>query len=128
MDGGIVPTYTYRCEPCLTNYDLIQKMADRRLCPPCPQCGGSTLLTISGVRFLRSTAQSEPHFSHATGQVVTSTRDLEEQLKAMNDEKGTHYVLADPNDKEYFGVTDEGMDATERRQTDTGERESTLWL
>lgn len=122
-----MPTYEYACS-CGKRYDAFRSIAERNDCPECPACSKSTQRVIGKVNFARSSVKTEAHFSDVTGKVVRNAKDLENQIKQMNDEQGTHYVLADPNDKSVFGQTEEGLDETNRAKTDSGEREGTVWL
>lgn len=123
-----MPTYTYRCPKCSLEGDAYREIAKRNDAPPCPDCEVGMERIIGQVNFARSTVQTETRPSDVTGKLVSSARELEQQIHQMNDEQGTHYVLADPGDPTVFGVTDEGMDATRRANTDSGKREGTLWL
>lgn len=123
-----MPTYEYACPECQQHYDAHRAISERNDAPACPRCGLATQRVIGQVNFARSTVQTETRMSDVTGKLVSSAKDLENQIKQMNDETGTHYVLADPGDPTVFGVTDEGMDATRRANTDSGKREGTLWL
>jgi putative FmdB family regulatory protein len=122
-----MPTYEYRCSTCGKTYDKYQPIKERNLCPQCPLCGHATTRIFGQVNFARSTVQHEAVFSDVTGTVVTGAADLERQIHQINEEQGTHYVLADPTDPSLAG-TDEGLDATRRAATETGEREGTTWL
>lgn len=122
-----MPTYEFKCHSCLSTYDAFRTVLQRNDAPECPTCGGPTQRIIGRVNFARSTVQSEPHFNHVLGQVVSSTKDFEEKLHKMNEENGTHYVVADPNDPSVH-ATDDGMYETEKAKTDSGEREGTRWL
>jgi putative FmdB family regulatory protein len=135
MDGGrLMPTYTYRCEECWYEADASRRISDRNDAPNCPECylddfkEHPMVRIINKVNFARSTVQSEAHFDHTIGQVVRNAKDFEEALHRKNEEEGTHLVSADPTDPSVFGVTEEGMDETNRANTDSGRREGTTWL
>lgn len=133
MGERLMPTYTYRCPACGLEADAFRSIADRNDQPACPHCGGlgtpvDMVRVITKVSFARSTVQDNPHWDHTLGQVVKNAKDFEQKLEKMNAEQGTHYVPADPTDPNTFGVTEEGMDATNRANTAAGKREKTLWL
>lgn len=121
-----MPTYEFKCPKCGQHYDCFRHIRERNEAPLCPKCEEVCDRIIGQVNFARSSVQHETHLSDVTGKLVSSAKDLENQIHEMNEEQGTHYVLADPTD--LLGSTDEGMDETRRANTDNGTREGTLWL
>lgn len=124
-----MPTYEYVCPECGLRADAFREITYRDQSPSCPNDKTYMQRVFSSqVNFARSSVRTDYEMSPVTGQLVRNPKDLEGQIKRMNDEKGTHYVLSDPTDAAGHGVTDEGLDATERANTDSGKRTPTLWL
>ena len=74
------------------------------------------------------------HFNHSVGKPISDRRQFAAELRRKSEEMtertGTphNYVAVDLGDKTGLNVTDEGMDSTLRRQTETGQREVKKWL
>lgn len=78
----------------------------------------------------------QPHFNPSVGQYVHTMSDFRSALSALSDANEartghpSRLVPVDPADmRAAAGVTDDGLEATERRLRDTGRQEaSTRWL
>ena len=74
------------------------------------------------------------HFNYTVGKVISDKKqfaaELDRKSAEMTERTGTphNYVPVDLSDKESLRVSDEGMDSTLRRQTETGQREVKQWL
>jgi hypothetical protein len=74
------------------------------------------------------------HFNHTVGKVISDPKQFKSELARksaeMTERTGIphNYVPVDLNDKESLRVSEEGMDSTLRRQTETGQREVKQWL
>ena len=66
------------------------------------------------------------HFNHSIGQYVSNESEAQSALSRQSDEMSermgfTHkFELVDPSDPKTAGVTDAGLEATERRQREEG--------
>ena len=110
-----MPQYQFRCDSCRVLYTI----TDKDNVPPCPTCGAHPKRVWS---FTHSGSMSE-HFNHSLGEFVTNRRafydGLKRQSEAVSARTGIEHDfqpldpsdLADPS---AHGVTDEGLEATER--------------
>ncbi|HEY2705043.1 MAG TPA: zinc ribbon domain-containing protein [Candidatus Dormibacteraeota bacterium] len=56
-----MPLYEYRCQSCLSTFELLRPMADRQLAAVCPSCEGRTTMPlISQVALHAGAAASVP--------------------------------------------------------------------
>lgn len=95
--------YVYRCRECQTVIELPTR-ADSVNCPNCFTRAGRD---YSSVQF--SPDSVKPHFNHAVGQYVTSSRDFDEKLHVAGQEAGTVYSRVDPGDMPSPGGDSESM-------------------
>lgn len=91
--------YVYRCRECQTVIELPAR-ADSTTCPACGCRAGRD---YSSVQF--NQAAVKPHFNHAVGDWVTSSRDFDEKLKMAGERAGTTYTRIDPGDSPSPGGT-----------------------
>ncbi len=82
--------YVWRCVEC-------GQEQDREVCEKCAVCAGRTQ-RVYGIRFNRRSANTEEVFNQSLGIAHRTDAQALEHLKKTNDEKGTHYVLGDPDD------------------------------
>src|SRR5579872_2874780 len=110
-----MPEYQYKCRSCGVTFVSMSR-AD---IPPCPVCGKKA--TRDYVFQARSSMPE--HFNHSIGGYVNNERDLRDALKRRSEEESERvgvdhnyeYVSrADMADASSHGVTDEGLDTTER--------------
>jgi len=120
-----MPIYVFRCPRCGAEDELERSVKDRNKPVLCNLCGDDAERVYGQVNFARSSVRDETHFNHTVGGVVRNAKEFEDRIKRMNEEQGTHYAAADPRD---VGATDEGLDSTMRRMTETGEREAAKFL
>jgi putative FmdB family regulatory protein len=48
-----VPTYSYRCDECESDFDLLRSRSEREAVASCPRCGtgnGRRLMTVCNIR------------------------------------------------------------------------------
>lgn len=77
----------------------------------------------------------EEHFNLTTGTVTSSARAHANELKRMSEEASArtgmphNFVPVHPSEaREAYGITDEGLDSTYRKEVETGQREVKQWL
>ena len=74
------------------------------------------------------------HYNHTVDAYVTGERDFNDKLKmqsdAMSERMGftVDYEMVDPGEPEAYGVTQDGIEETERRAVAEGRQEVKLWL
>jgi len=121
-----MPLYEYRCDGC-GEIEVLQRIRDDALevCPICDE---------GGIRRCYKAVQIAPvmqeHFNHAIGKVISDKKTFVSELARKSDEMTErtgiphNYVEVDLSEKEALGATEEGMDSTMRRRTETGQREA----
>ena len=127
----LMPIYEFKCEDCGLDFQSFRSVGDTAP-PNCPTCRAVTKRKFS--RFGMPVTFNEG-WNQQLGSYVTSYRDHSEQLKRKSEADTLHtgipcqYEPVHPADqREVFGITDEGLDATYRRQTDTGQRQKQIWV
>ena len=97
----------------------------------CPECQSPCLKRVYS--FAMKAIMHE-HFDHTVGKVISDPKQFKEELNraSAREEERTgrkvNYVPVDLSDRESLRVTEEGMDSTMRRKTETGQREVKQWL
>lgn len=126
-----MPIYEFRCRICDTDYQSMRAFGDTH-CPICP-CGGSTKRVFSPP----AVKVYQPHVQVIGDKTVEvqSDRHHRDLLKAQSEQQEARtgipasYVPVHPADqKAVFGITEEGMDATYRKEVADGRRDTKLWL
>lgn len=84
--------YAYRCDVCGAPFDT-----NTRFSTQCPEC------LNTGVRRDYSSVQIgvtpfQPHFNHAVGAYVSSSRQFNDLLSAASEKAGSSYTRVDPGD------------------------------
>jgi len=121
-----MPVYLYRCRACQVLGEKFQHHTDDPL-SDCPECGRPMLRRVYSLNF---TSVTHEHFNHTVGKMISDRKQFERELKLASDKatertgSQVNYVSVDMNDREGLRVTDEGMDSTLRRQTETGRRDA----
>lgn len=128
-----MPTYTYRCSGCakvrhetmtFEEHDMTKKRGNpsHRLLEPSILCDGEFRQVIGlGLSFARGTSD---HYNHSLGECVRNDSDITSSLSRQSDEMSermgftVNYEPVDPRDPAAAGVTEQGLEATERRQFD----------
>lgn len=93
-------------------------------------CGGE-LKQVFGVNFTRGIQE---HFNPSLGKVVSSNAQVKSELSRQSAEMSErmgfehNYELVDPSDPGAVGATEHGLEDTERALTDSGQRETKLYL
>ena len=110
-----MPEYQYKCSGCR----LFFTTASRDDISPCPVCG-----TKASRHYSFNIGKSIPeHFNNSTGTYVNTERELRDHLKFMSDEESARIGMdhnyeylspADMQDPAAHGVTEEGLDSTNR--------------
>lgn len=125
-----MPVYLYRCRGCQTHGEKFQHHNDDPMLD-CPDCGKPMLRRVYS---FKPAKVMHEHFNHTVGKVISDKKqfaaELDRKSAEMTERTGTphNYVPVDLSDKESLRVSDEGMDSTLRRQTETGQREVKQWL
>lgn len=122
-----MPIYEFKCRVCNTVYQSMRALGDTR--PPTCPCGSSTKRVFS------PPAINVYQAFETQGVEITSDRQHRDHLKAQSEAQESrtgipsNYVPVHPADaKEVYGITEEGLDTTYRREVAEGKRETQLWL
>lgn len=84
--------FSYKCRNCGHKWD-----ATSRALTNCPACLSNNIgRDFSSVRIGSNTFQ--PHFNHAVGAYVSSSREFDDMLKIRGEEAGSDYTRIDPGD------------------------------
>lgn len=100
--------FAYKCRTCGGSFD-----STSRSLTTCPHCLSSEIrrdystIQIGGGGF-------DPHFNHAVGAYVDSSRDFDEKLKIRGEQAGSTFVRIDPGDMPRPTKEDEVFDTRER--------------
>lgn len=126
-----MPIYEFKCKTCGQIGQAFRTAGDTQP-PDCPFCGGLMKRKFSSFGM---PAPFQDGVNPQLGTYVRSNRDHADQLKRASEQAWErtgipcNYQPVHPADaKEVYGVTDEGLDATYRRQVAEGSRETQLWL
>ena len=125
-----MPVYLYRCRECGVHGEKWQRHTEEPLVD-CPECDADALKRVYS--FAMKAIMHE-HFDPTVGKVISDPRQFKEELSRASEKesertgRNVNYVPVDLSDKESLRVTDEGLDSTMRRKTQTGEREVKQWL
>lgn len=129
-----MPLYTYRCEHCHEEMHLEMSFAEHDALPrdsmahtPCLEQGYMAYFKqVLSFAFHRGTPE---HYNHSLDAYVSNDAQIRSELSRQSDEMSARmgfdhqYELVDPSDPASYGVTDEGMEATERVARNSGEIE-----
>ena len=84
--------FAYKCNVCGARID-----SSSRNLTTCPECLSMALRRdYSSVQM--GVGGFRPHFNHAVGHYVSSSREFNEQLKLAGEKAGTAYTRVDPGD------------------------------
>jgi putative FmdB family regulatory protein len=121
-----MPVYEFKCRVCETPY---QSWRDTH--PPMCPCGSMTKRVFSTF----AVDVYQPHLAHDGSHEITSARqhalELRHAGEAQEERTGipASFVPVHPADqKEVYGITDEGLDSTYRQEVAQGKRDVKLWL
>jgi hypothetical protein len=96
--------YAYKCRICGARFD-----STSRHLTSCPECLNRNIgRDYSSVQF--GGGLFKPHFNHAVGSYVSSSRDFDEKLKIKGEEAGTTFGRLDPGDQPRPTVDDHIFD------------------
>jgi predicted RNA-binding Zn-ribbon protein involved in translation (DUF1610 family) len=112
--------YAFKCMTCGARFD-----SQSRFNSKCPECLNSSVkrdyTTVQfGVQAFR------PHFNHAVGSYVTSSRQFDDILKIRGEQAGSSFSRIDPGDVEQIRSHDDILDTQMRTITDRGINPSSL--
>jgi hypothetical protein len=108
-----VTIYAYRCRACQSTLECDERGDTMGDCP----CGGEFRRDYSGIRFDKV---MQAGYNKTLGREISSNRQFDEAMKVesaiASQRTGMEHRFerVDPTDKAALGVTDEGMDATNR--------------
>jgi len=125
-----VPNYEYRCPWCEGESVYYHTFEDYDHPEYCPH-DGVLLDKVLGAYFK---TPMQGGYSPSTGSYVSSERDLADQLKVASEAASNrtgishNFVPIDMRDRAQTGQTDDGLDATIRREVAEGKREVKQWL
>ena len=125
-----MPVYLYRCQSCDVHGEKWQKHTDDPIIK-CPECKSNRLRRVYS--FAMKTIMHE-HFNPTVGKVISDPKQFKAELSRPSEKetertgRKVNYVPVDLNDTESLRVSEEGMDSTLRRNTQTGKREVKQWL
>jgi len=114
--------YGYRCRSCGLVEDSVRRGDSLGSCFT-PGCGGELRRDFSGIRFDKV---MQEHYNKTLNRPVSSLRAFDEAMKVesaiASERTGMEHRFerVDPTDKVALGVTDEGMDATNRERRKQG--------
>lgn len=135
-----MPVYQYKCRDCDNRVSATWDIAtyeEMRKRPPICECQTKLPKLPEGrmkprpmVRVFSFTVKTsmQEHHNHTTGQMVSSDKQFRDQLKRQSEEATIrtgiehNFQPVDANDKQTFGVTNEGLDATYNRRKELGMR------
>jgi len=86
-----MPVYVFRCERCGVEHDLVRSLRDYAASAGCPDCG---LPMERLIRFEGHMAPEpgESYFHHGLGKVVSSKKDVRDEVKRVKDETGRELI------------------------------------
>lgn len=132
-----MPVYEYRCPGCgdTRSFTLsIEQYDQSQLMPICFNDPADPHPMKRIFSFSKPPAFEE-HFNLTTGTVTSSPRAHANELKRMSEEASArtgmphNFVPVHPSEaREAYGITDEGLDSTYRKEVETGQREVKQWL
>jgi len=114
--------YGYRCRECNLTEDSTRRADSIGACTT-PGCQGFLRRDFSGIRFDKV---MQEHYNKSLNRPVSSLRAFDEAMKIesaiASERTGMEHKFerVDPTDKAALGVTDEGMDATNRERRKQG--------
>lgn len=115
--------YAYKCRECDVRYESTTYGLS-----VCPNCRSSSLRRdYSSVNLSPSAFQ--PHFNHAVGEYVSSSRDLDEQFKVKSEQQSLrtgadhNFVRLDPGDVPTPTKDTDILETRNRNVRDKGIRE-----
>jgi hypothetical protein len=113
--------YAYKCRTCGLTHDSKYRGDTLGACIG-PDCTGE----LRRLFIIRTEAQMQEHWNKTLNRPISSNQQFDEALKRESDIVSLRTGMAhkfervDPTDKAKLGVTDEGMDATNRQRHKQG--------
>lgn len=138
-----MPTYKYECSKCGDERIEVMTFAEHDIFEPGAHLLNDEVAIVSRVYASRLCGLWEQvydfsfkrgftaHYNPSLGHHISSEREASEHLKRQSEEATARtgvdhdYELVDPGEPSSVGVTDQGMDATERRHRELGWSEPT---
>jgi putative FmdB family regulatory protein len=127
-----MPLYEYKCPTCGERALVERTVDDRNLPLICvnPLCCMENMKRV----YSFSSRVFQGGYNASLGVHVESERALMDHAKRMSEEASArtgyehNFQPVDVTDAAACGVQGAGLDATEKRATDSGQREAKLWL
>ena len=85
-----MPTYVY--EHCEETFEVVKPMAEASSEEVCPKCGGVAEKVFTAPQISPTAKAFEAHFNHGLGKVVSSRRDIKNELGRIKSETGKEIV------------------------------------
>lgn len=117
--------YAYQCRTCRYTVDASERGDSLGPCPGLPGAGGCTG-ELTRLFVIRTNAVMQEHYNPTTNTVISSDRQFSEELKRQSEIASARtgmehrFEPVDPTDKKALGVTDEGIDASNRIRREQG--------
>jgi len=104
--------YSYKCRDCGARFDYTSRFINQ-----CPECLNRNVgRDYSTVQIGQSAFQ--PHFNHAVGSYVTSSRHFDDMLKIRGEQNGSELTRIDPGEVDAIRSHDDILDTQMRTIVD----------
>ena len=126
-----MPTYTYRCPWCNNEWDRFFPFDESDTPVYCSYDGCHAEKVLSIGAFHRS---MPAHYNMSVGKHVSNIREFKDDLKRASETASQRTGIAhnftpiDMRDPAQTRATEDGLETTRKRETDTGQREAKKWL
>lgn len=111
--------YAYKCRVCGARVE-----STSRSLTTCPECLSSLGRDYSSVQI--GVRAFKPHYNHAVGSFVSSSKDFDQQLRIKAEQAGSSYTRVDPGDAPTPSTDTEILETQMRTITDRQINPSTL--
>lgn len=111
--------YSYKCRTCGATFDCTTRADSIGACT----CGGEFRRDYSGIKFDRV---MQEHYNQTTKTAISSNRQFDNELRRQSEIRSEElgmehrFERVDPSDKKALGVTDEGIDQSNRIRREQG--------
>ena len=118
--------YAYKCRTCGYEVDSEERGDTLGPCPGWPALNMGCTGQLTRLFVVRTNAVMQEHFNSTTSSVISSDKQFDEEMKRQTDMQAARlgmdvqYERVDASDKAALGVTDEGIDASNRIRKEQG--------
>lgn len=121
--------YAYKCRTCGLEQDSTTRADSIGPCPTTLTADDQSLSCPGELTRLFSLSVApvmQEHYNATTNSYISDNRKFDEELKRQSERVSLYqgsearFERVDPSDKKALGVTDEGMDATNRKRQEMG--------